>query len=503
MASINDPNVSPTSLISTGIEGMDDILYGGLAQNRLYLVEGNTGSGKTTLATQFLLAGAKRGERCLFVTLSESEEELRSSAQSHGWSLEGINILEIIAGEESLKPDARYTMFHPSEVELTETTKRVLTEVERTKPARLVFDSLSELRLLAQEPLRYRRQILALKQFFSRQQCTMLLIDDQTGDGSDMHLHSISHGIICLEQRAPEYGILRRRLEVGKMRGRAFREGYHDFRIVRGGLQVYPRLVAADHPVSLYQEAIKSGLEPLDSLLGGGLARGTSNLILGPARTGKSSIATQYAAWAAAHGEHVSLYLFDESLATFRERSVGLGLDLGPLIESGLFSVRQVDAAELSPGEFAHMVREAVVRDKSRLVVIDTVNGYVNAMPSEQFLTLHLHELLTFLGQQGVTTLLILAQHGFTAGGVQVPIDASYLSDTVLLLRYFEALGEIRQAISVIKKRTGKHERTIREFYFDNGIKVGEPVREFQGVLTGSPVFIASPATARCPSRVL
>lgn len=489
---MNHSEPSDAHLVSTGIEGMDDILDGGLAPNRLYLVEGNPGSGKTTLALQFLLAGVRRNEHCLFVTLSESEEELRVTARAHGWLMEGVNVLEIVAGEESLKADARYTMFHPSEVELSETTKRVLAEVERTRPARLVFDSLSELRLLAQHPLRYRRQILALKQFFSRQQCTVLFVNDQTDGGADMHLHSLAHGVIILERRTPEYGILRRRLHISKMRGRAFREGYHDFRILGGGIQVYPRLVATDHQSSYTRDVLKSGLEPLDALLGGGLTCGTSNLIMGPAGSGKSSVATQYATYAAVRGEHVSLYLFDESAATFRERSAGFGFDLGPLIESGRFSIRQVDAAELAPGEFAHMIRQSVLRDKSRIVVIDSLNGYMNAMPSEQFLTLHLHELLTFLGQQGVTTLLILAQHGLTGQSIHIPVDASYLADTVLLLRYFEAVGEIRQAISVIKKRTGKHERTIRELRFDDGIRIGGPVREFQGVLTGSPVFVGA-----------
>jgi circadian clock protein KaiC len=501
LPTINEPDPSKTPLVGTGTPGLDDILHGGLAPNRLYLVEGNPGSGKTTLALQFLRAGAGRGERCLFVTLSESEEELRTSARSHGWSLEGIDVVEIIASEESLQPDSRYTMFHPSEVELTETTKKVLAEVERAKPARLVFDSLSELRLLAQHPLRYRRQILALKQFFSRRQCTVLVIDDQTGEESDMHLHSISHGVISLERRAPEYGVLRRRLQVAKLRGQQFREGYHDFRIVRGGVEVYPRLVAAEHPSAYPREPIRSGLDALDALLGGGLARGTSNLIMGPAGVGKSTVAAQYAAWAAAHGDHAAAYLFDESVATFKERLAGLGLDLGPLMESGRFSVRQVDAAELSPGEFAHAVRQAVVKDKTRIVVIDSINGYLNAMPSEKFLTLHLHELLTFLAQQGATTLLIMAQHGFAGGSVEAPVDASYLADTVLLLRYFEALGEVRQAISVIKKRTGQHERTIRELRFDRGIKVGEPLRQFQGVLTGSPVFIGTKTNSEAEGR--
>jgi circadian clock protein KaiC len=478
-------------LVATGVEGLDDILRGGLTANRLYLVEGNPGSGKTTLALQFLLAGVQRGERCLFVTLSESEEELRATALSHGWSLEGIEVAEIIASEESLKPDARYTMFHPSEVELGETTKKVLAEVERVEPTRMVFDSLSEMRLLAQNPLRYRRQILALKQSLSRQRCTVLIVDDRTGSERDEHLHSIAHGVISLERQTQEYGTMRRRLQVAKMRGRAFREGYHDFVIRRGGVEAYPRLVAAEHLTAYSREAIKSGLAALDTLLGGGLARGTSTLVTGPAGTGKSTLASQYAVSVAAKGDQAAIYLFDESVATFRERSAGLGMDVGPLLESGRLNILQVDPAELSPGEFAHLVRRSVVRDKSQLVVIDSLNGYMNAMPSEQFLTLHLHELLTYLGQRGVTTLLLLAQHGLVGSGLEGPVDASYLADTVLLLRYFEAMGEIRQAISVIKKRTGKHERTIRELRFgEKGITVGEPLREFQGIMTGSPQII-------------
>lgn len=492
---MTDTAAGNAPLVDTGIEGLDDILRGGLTPNRLYLVEGNPGSGKTTLAMQFLLAGVRRGERCLFVTLSESEEELRASATSHGWSLEGIQIVEVVASEQSLKPDARYTMFHPSEVELAETTRIVLAEAERVKPTRLVFDSLSELRLLAQNPLRYRRQILALKQSFARQRCTLLVADDLTGNEQDEQLHSIAHGVISLERQTQEYGTVRRRVQVAKMRGRDFRQGYHDFLIRRGGVEVYPRLVAAEHHTSYAREAIKSGLEPLDALLGGGLARGTSTLVLGPAGTGKSTLASQYAVTAAAKGEHVAMYLFDESIATFRERSAGLGMDVEAALTSGRLRVQQVDPAEMSPGEFAHLVCQAVNRDKTRLVVIDSLNGYLNAMPSEQFLTLHLHELLTYLGQQGATTLLLLAQHGFLGSAMGSPVDASYLADTVLVLRYFEAAGELRQAISVIKKRTGRHERAIRELRFgDRGITVGEPLREFQGVMTGSPQFIGTPA---------
>jgi circadian clock protein KaiC len=476
--------------LSTGIAGLDDILYGGLAPDRLYLVEGDPGSGKTTLGLHFLMEGAKRGERCVFVTLSETEVELRASARSHGWSLEGIEIIEVIASEESLKPDARYTMYHPSEVELSATVGRVISEAERSRPERLVFDSLSELRLLAEDPLRYRRQILALKQFFSRQHCTVLCTDDQTGDRSDMHLHSVSHGVLSLERLTPEYGIMRRRMQISKMRGSDFREGYHDYRILRGGLEIYPRLVAAEHHASYARELVKSGSDQLDALLGGGLSRGTSNLIIGPAGVGKSTIATQYAAWAAKHGIGAAIYLFDESVRTFRERTAGLGIEIEPLLESGRLRVRQVDAAELSPGEFAHGVRRTVENDQIAVVVIDSLNGYLNGMPSEHYLTLHLHELLAYLGQRGVTTLMILAQHGLAGQNVQVPVDASYLADTVLLLRYFEAAGEVRQALSVIKKRTGPHERTIRELRLANGLEIGEPVRDFQGVLTGTPEFI-------------
>jgi circadian clock protein KaiC len=478
-------------LVGVGVEGLDDVLRGGLVANRMYLVEGDPGSGKTTLATQFLLEGVRLGQSCVFVTLSESEEELRASARSHGWSLEGVKIVEIIASEESLKPDARYTMYHPSEVELGETTRAVLAEAERTRPARLVFDSLSELRLLAQNPLRYRRQILALKQFFARQRCTVLFIDDKTGDLGDTHLHSIAHGVISMERTLPDYGTTRRRLQIIKVRGRDFRAGYHDYAIHRGGVEVFPRLVAAEHRTAFVRESIQSGLGPLDTLLGGGLARGTSTLILGPAGTGKSTLASQYVVAAAARGEHGAVFLFDESIATLFERSAALRLDVEGQVKAGRVSVRQVDPAELSSGEFAHAVRQTVEQQKARILVIDSLNGYLNAMPSERHLTLHLHELLTYLGQQGVTTLLLLAQHGLVEGSPQVPVDASYLADTVILMRYFEAVGEVRQALSVIKKRTGRHERTIRELRFEDGrgIVIGEPVREFQGVLTGTPSY--------------
>jgi circadian clock protein KaiC len=481
---------SPT-LVDSGIEGFDDVLRGGLAANRLYLIEGNPGSGKTTLALQFLIAGVKRGERCMFVTLSETEEELHASASAHGWTLDGIDILEIIASEGSLKPDARYTMYHPSEVELGETTKAVLAEAMRIKPARLVVDSLSEVRLLAENPLRYRRQILALKQFFSRQQTTVLFIDDRTSDERDIHLHSLAHGVISLEREVSEYGTVRRRVQVSKLRGRSYREGYHDFVIRRGGLDVFPRLVAAEHRTTVARETIQSGLAPLDALLGGGLAKGSGTLVLGPAGTGKSSLATQYVVAAGARGEYSCIFLFDESLATFRDRSAGLGMNVDALIDSGRLTVRQLDPAELSPGEFAHTVRRAVDENNARIVVIDSLNGFLNAMPNERFLVLHLHELLAYLGQRGVTTILLMAQHGLVAAAPESPVEASYLADSVLLLRYFEAMGEVRKAISVIKKRTGKHERTIRELVLDGGIAIGEPIRDFQGALTGAPMSLA------------
>ena len=475
--------------VPTGIEGLDDILHGGLYPHRMYLIEGDPGAGKTTLALQFILAGVRRGETCLYVTLSESEPELRAAARSHGWDLSGIDILELAASEEHLRPDTAYTMYHPSEVELAETTKAVLAAAAKLKPSRLVFDSLSELRLLAETPLRYRRQILALKHEFSRQDCTVLLVDDRSGSERDMHLHSLASGVIRLDRETPQYGTMRRRMQVSKMRAQPFREGYHDYVIRRGGIKIFPRLVAAEHEGSFLRESMSSGLAPLDAILGGGLPRSTSTLILGAAGTGKTSLATQFAWTAAQRGEHSAFFLFDESPETFSVRSIGLGMDPHPLIQSGRMVLRRVDPAELTPGEFADLVRRTVEEEDCRLVVIDSLNGYLNAMPSEKFLTLHLHELLSYLGNRGVLTLLLLTHHGLV-GGNSVPVDASYLADTVVMLRYFETLGEVRQAISVIKKRTGNHERTIREMRFDSGIRIGEPVRDVHGVLTGATQLV-------------
>jgi len=478
-------------LVATGITGFDDIIGGGFTRNRLYLVEGNPGSGKTTLALQYLLEGARQGERGLYITLSETAEELRAVAASHGWALDGIDLVELIPTEASLTPDSQYTMFHPSEVELAETTKAVLAEVERINPARVVFDSLSEMRLLAQDSLRYRRQILALKQFFIGRQCTVLLLDDRTAEIHDLQLQSIAHGVVSLEQLAPEYGAERRRLCIQKMRGRQYRGGFHDFRIVRGGLSVYPRLIAAEHHEAFEDGFITSDVPELDALLGGGLDRGTSALVIGPAGVGKSTLTTQYAMAAARRGERATLFTFDEAIKTILMRSARIGIDLDPQIAADRIQVRQVDSAELSPGEFVQEVRQAVERDGSRLLIIDSLNGYLNAMPEERYLLIQLHELFTYLGQQGVTTFLVVAQHGLVGRAMQSPIDASYLADTVILLRYFEARGEVRQAISVMKKRSGWHERTIRELRIDQcGLHVGSPLSLFQGVLNGTPEYI-------------
>lgn len=478
-------------LIKVGVPGLDDVLGGGLTSNRLYLVEGTPGAGKTTIALQFLIEGVKRGESVLYVTLSETAQELKGVARSHGWDLRGIEVREMLPSETALEPDEQYTMFHPSEVELSETTLRILSDVDVLKPSRVVFDSLSELRLLAGSSLRYRRQILALKQFFAGRQCTVLLLDDMTAMKHDLQVQSIAHAVIRLEQISSDYGAARRRLVVSKYRGQQFRGGYHDYRIERGGLRVFPRLVASEHPSApaVAPARIPSGLEALDALLGGGLERGTSTLFVGAPGTGKSTVAVQFALAAAQRGECAALFIFDESIHTPRTRCESMGMDLGPYIESGRIKVRQVDPAELSPGEFVHLIRLAVVECGAAVVVIDSLNGYLNAMPDERFLIVQLHELLSYLGQAGVATLLVGAQHGLIGMQMKTPVDASYLADAVVLLRYFELEGEVRQAISVLKKRGGAHERSIRDFSMTaTGLKVGEPLRHFRGILTGIPI---------------
>lgn len=478
-----------TAVLKTGVPGLDDVLGGGFTSNRLYLIEGVPGSGKTTIALQFLMAGARAGERVLYVTLSETAEELRGVAQSHHWNLEGIEIREMLPNQDTLEPDEQYTMFHPSEVELSETTLKILADVDKIKPTRVVFDSLSELRLLAGNSLRYRRQILALKQFFAGRKCTVLLLDDMTAMEHDLQVQSISHAVLRLEQLNSDYGAVRRRLIVSKYRGQQYRGGYHDYKILRGGLQVFPRLVAAEHVAPIEQARMPSGLATLDELLGGGIEKGTSTLFVGAPGTGKSSVAVQFAIASARRGECAALFIFDESVSTLRTRCAGMNMGLDEHLNSGRVIIRQIDPAELSPGELVHQIRMAVTESKARVVVIDSLNGYLNAMPDERFLIVQLHELLTYLGQSGVATLLIGAQHGLIGMNMSTPVDASYLADAVVLLRYYEHLGEVRQAISVVKKRGGAHERTIREFSMSNsGIHVGQPLRNFRGILTGIPI---------------
>jgi circadian clock protein KaiC len=486
----------------TGIPGLDDVLDGGFTSDRLYLVEGMPGSGKTTLALQFLIAGAARGESVLYITLSETEQELREIAASHGWSLDGVNIQQFVPDEGSLGADEQSTMFHPSEVELAETTARILAEVERTGATALVLDSLSEMRLLAGHPLRYRRQILALKQYFAARNCTVLLLDDLTAADHDLQVQSISHAVVMLEQLHPEFGAERRRLRVIKFRGVKYRGGYHDYTIKPGGLEVYPRLVAAEHREEGPVRRLPSGITELDSLLGGGVEEGTSTLLVGPPGTGKSTIAAQFAASLSAAGEKSAIFTFDESPRTLINRAASLGIDLASAVAAGNVTIRQVDPAELTPGELIHTIRTGVEQDGVSLVILDSLNGYMNAMPEERFLLVQLHELLTYLGQKSVATILIGAHHGLIGGSMSTPIEASYLADTIVLLRYFEMRGEVRQAISVLKKRGGDHERTIREVTFKKGrMHVGEVLRDFRGILTGVPVL--EPVSPVAPDKTL
>jgi circadian clock protein KaiC len=482
-------NTRSKELLATGIAGLDNVLGGGLARNHLYLIEGDPGTGKTTIALQFLLEGARLGQKSLYITLSESRAELLEIVESHGWSLGTIDVLEMSPDEKDLKPEAQYTVFNPSDLQLADATAAVLAEVERLQPTRLVFDSLSELRMLARDSLRYRRQILGLKRYFSGRDCTVLLLDDRTG-GHDQQLQSIAHGVILMESVEREYGIKRRRLEVRKLRGAQFREGFHDYTIKRGGLEVYPRLIASEHHLDLPPTQLCSGIEELDNLLGGGLDSGTSTLLLGPAGCGKSTIAVRYAVSLAERGGSAALFAFDETLATLATRARGLGLDIKQHVESGKLLLRQVDAAELSPGQFIHEIRELIEKQEVKLVIIDSLNGFLNAMPGEKFLAMQLHELLGYLSQKGITTVMTLAQHGFVGTNVDTPVDVSYLADTVLLFRYFEAAGEIKKALSVIKKRSGEHESTIRELVMKKGtIRVGDVLVEFDGVLTGIPKY--------------
>ncbi len=479
---------------ATGVKGLDDILGGGLPTNHLYLVDGEPGTGKTTLALQFLLEGVAKGDRGLYVTLSESKAELTAVADSHGWKLDGVEIFELSKDNAGDIGDD-YTIFHPAEVELQQTVDEVLKVFEKHNPARVAFDSLSEMRLLAREPLRFRRQILALKQFFNGRDCTVLLLDDKTAPEGDLQLHSLAHGVIVLEHVALEYGSERRRLQVTKVRGIQFRGGYHDFRILPGGIEVYPRVLQDEPRVDVSGATLLSGSESLDKLLGGGITCGTSTLITGAAGTGKSVLCTQFARAEINRGKKVLFYLFDERMSTFRLRSTALGMEMDKARESGQLTMRQVEPTELSPGEFASQVVRAVENDKCSLVIIDSINGYMQSMPEERLLPIQIHELLSFLANNGVTCIMTLVQHGIFGNPVDEAVEVSYLADTVILMRYFEVAGTVRQAISVVKRRSGDHERTIRECKVQKGgLFVGQPLHEFQGVLTGVPQYLGNAA---------
>ncbi len=484
---MTEPKVRRRTLCSTGVPGLDDILSGGFPPNRMYLLQGAPGSGKTTLALQFLLAGLAAGERSLYISLSETRDEIEEMARSHEWSLDGLDIIELSAIDSQLSAEAQNTLFHSSEVELTETTKLLLDAVDRVQPTRLAFDSLSELRLLSETPFRYRRQILAFKQYLSGRHCTTLLLDDTSGDKGDSHVESLAHGVLKLEQTAPDYGNDRRRLLVKKVRGATYRGGYHDFVIATGGLVVFPRLIAAEHHREFPNENVSSGLEGIDDLLGGGLSRGTNTLFIGPPGSGKSTLALHFAVAVARRGGRAALYSVDENLEVTRARGDGVGLGLTELIAAEKIIAQQIDPADVSPGQFASRVRRCIEEEAVSLVVIDSLNGYLQSITNHRALNLQLHELLSYLNQQGVVTILVVAQHGWI-GQMQTPVDITYLADAVVTLRFYEAFGAVHKAIAVVKKRTGSHEGSIREMMIDsNGVSVGPPLTEFRGLLTGTP----------------
>jgi len=477
--------------LSTGIAGLDDILHGGLAKGFLYLIEGSPGAGKTTLALQFLIAGAKKGEKGLYISLAESEAELRHVAASHGMNLDNVEICKISPPEIAGECGKQYTVFQPAEVELSDVLETILAKVQELKPSRIIIDSMSELRMLARDSLRYRRQVLSLKQFFEGRDCTTLLLDERFGNKNENQVQTIAHGVLCMEVLQRSYGITRRRLEVLKIRASSFREGYHDYVIVKGGVVVFPRLVSGEHrAVSVMAENLPSGVKELDDLFNGGVQRGTSTLIVGPAGCGKSTMCTQFVMQAAKRGERSAIFTFDETRQSFRVRSRGLGMDLDQYLENDLIHLEQVDPAELSPGEFIYRIRRGVEDKRWRIVVIDSLNGLMNSMSEEHGLSVQLHELLAYLNQVGVASFLVMAQYGLLGGAMTSPADVSYLADNVLLLRYFEALGEVRQAISAVKRRSGPHERWIREMKMSSGkLVIGDPLKNFVGVLTGTPEY--------------
>jgi circadian clock protein KaiC len=477
--------------VSTGCSGLDHILNGGFPHGRLYLIEGDPGAGKTTLALQFMREGVRKGERALYITLSESRADLAHAAQSHGQTMDNIEVVELLPSEGDLLPEQQYTVFHPAEVELNDRMQRIVKEIQRVRPERLVIDALSELRMLAKDPLRYRRQILSLKDFMSDQKCTVLLLDDRSSRDPDLQLHSIVHGVVSMDKVPREYGRTRRQLEIVKLRGTPYREGFHDYSIVTGGVIVFPRLVAADSRTDQPPEAVSSGIPELDALTGGGLDRGTSTLMIGPAGCGKTSLAVQWAVTAARRGEACALFTFEEGPHTLMTRAAGLGIDIRPHLASGKIVIKRVDPAEMSPGELVASVQQHVENENVRMVVLDSLNGYLQSMPGEQFLAVHLHELLAYLGNRGVLTIMVLAQAGTIGWPLQSAVDVSYLADNILLLRYFETNGEVCQAISTIKRRSGSHEHTIRELKLGpDRIHIGRPLRDFHGVLTGTPTFL-------------
>jgi circadian clock protein KaiC len=477
--------------VSTGIAGLDELLRGGLTANRMYLIEGAPGTGKTTLALQFLLEGRNRGEGTLYVTLSETKAEMTAIAQSHGMSLDNVEIFQL-ASAEGLTSEDQYTLYHPAEVELGETVKAVLEIIEQRQPTRVVFDSLSELKLLARDPLRYRRQILALKEFFAGRECTVVLLDDLTAGGADLQVESLSHGVMLLETLPFEYGRARRRLRIVKFRGVAALEGFHDFIIKKGGLEVFPQLVSAGADAPRPTSSVVSGVTELDQLLGGGLTWGTTTLLIGPAGTGKSTLGAQYAASGITR-EKAAIFLFDERMSTFITRCEALGMRIGSRLADGSVTLQQVEPGEMSPGEFSFRVRQAVERDGARVILIDGLNGYLNAIPQVEAPLVRMHELLSFLNERGVATLMIVAQHGIVGSNMQTPLDVSYLADSVVLLRFFESHGTVRRALSVMKKRSGPHESTIREFQIGpDRLHVGKALSEFQGVLSGIPQYIGA-----------